>query len=218
MLNIHLNFDKLRTATGKDLHGQDVNFGGVTIGCNLGACAAAGYPLYCIEMKEVDSTVPDAIKDMVDFFCYEEEIAGSGKQWRQGHYRHRSTGDADAFFDGSYYSAEACTLKMRATNQANLIALRQIVLQVKPGDRNRIDGLIEPPIDDWNAGYEARIKANEAAKPTYEERLAIAGLLVRTGVYEREELQAPFKRWLATQPDPAAENQFIIWAANVLLA
>jgi len=160
MLKIHLDLNKLQHAVGADLKGQTINYGGVLIGCNIGTTAAAGYHLYHIKRARIDAVVPDTVKTMVDFFCYEEEIAGPGKQWRHGHYRHRDTGDADAFFDGV---GDSCTLKMRSTNQADLIALHAIVLQVKPGNRNRIDGLIEPPCDDWNAGYEASMKETEAA-------------------------------------------------------
>ena len=150
MLKVILDYAKLERARRHNLTNRSFKFQGVQIQPDHG--------YYYAELPELDSEVPDAIKGLVECFCLEETIAGPGKQWRHGEYKHRDTDDAFAFFDGNGRGDRV--LKMRARTQADLKKLREIVLRVKPGDRNQIDGLIEPPLDAWNAGYEAGLKAD----------------------------------------------------------
>jgi hypothetical protein len=206
MLRIHLDLKDLEKATGKELHCKTISFKGVRIVCRTVHCY--------VERPMIDATVPDPIKKMVDFFTFEETIAGPGKQWRHGHYRHRDTGDADAFFDGV---GDSRTLKMHSTNQANLIELYNTVLQIRPGDRNRIDGLIEPPIDDWNAGYEEALRAKEAGKPRIGQRFDIAIFMMQVGAEHNAVLKQLFEEWLAKQPQPCP-TLMAEWIAHVLLA
>ena len=210
MLKIQLDFGKLKTAVGKNLVMETVDFRGVQVVCLRTHCY--------VECEDINTTVPDAVKEMVLFFTIEETIAGPGHQWRRGEYTHCDTGDATAYFDGSIRSSEERILKMRATKQSDIVALRNAVLQIKPGICNRIKGLNEPPVDAWNAGYDAGMRANEASKPTYNERLDIALMLLRAGALNSPAIQRQFQNWLKTQPEPTNENQFITWAANVLLA
>jgi hypothetical protein len=152
MLRIIFDFDKLQKVYGEKLPGLGFNYQDIRIWTN--------HEYYYAELPELNSEVPAMIKDLVEYFGIEEKIAGRGRQWRHGEYRHRNIDEAYAFFDRL---CDDRILKMRARTQAGLIRLREIVLQIKPGDRNQIDGLIEPPVDAWNAGYEAGMTETEAA-------------------------------------------------------
>ncbi len=202
MLQAFLNAAKLEKAIGKKLTGLGFAYGGLAV--------IADEFHYHVDLP--DDEIPAAIEQMIDFFCLEEAIAGPGKQWRHGFYKHRETGDATAYFDGTGNR----TLKMRATTKRDLLALRRIVLRIAPGNRERIDGLTEPPVDDWNAGFTAGQLASETAiKPTNPNLHGVCMLMQIEG---GEEIWQAFLAWQDTQPDKGGNAPLMRWLSTVIAA
>ncbi len=208
MLQVILFYNKLEKSRGRKLNGRNFRYRGVQIRFNH-----HGY--YYVELPQLDSEIPAAVADLAECLCFEENIPGPGHQWRHGDYRHLDTGEASAFFDKDGKGNRV--LKMRAQTRTSLIELRKIVMQVKPGDRNRMNGLIEPPIDAWNAGYEACMTGIEdAITPVVDGKLAIVLATIFKDANYNEKIWPHFSAWRDSQPDKGGNNAFIKWVATLL--